>query len=128
MDLYSENILHHYKNPQNKGRIKSATISAEDVNPLCGDKIRIDLKIVDDKIAEISFDGEGCAISQASASMLTEEVVGKSLREGIEIGNQQIYDMLGVPLTSARVKCALLALVVLKKALTLYKFKDAKKD
>ena len=122
MDLYSENILHHYKNPRNRGRLETPTIWAEDSNPLCGDKIRIDLRIDETgKINEIVFSGEGCAISQASASMLTEMVEGKNLNEAAAINNENIYEMLGVSISPARVKCALLGLVTLKKALTLYK-------
>lgn len=126
MDLYAENILDHYKNPRKHGKIEDASIQAEDSNPLCGDKIRIDLKLEDGKIADIAFSGEGCAISQAATSMLAEEIEGKSLSEAATYDNQKIYTMLGVPVTTARVKCALLGLTVLKKAITLNKIANGR--
>lgn len=122
MDLYAENILDHYRNPHNKGKLENATVSFADSNPLCGDKIEMSVRISDVGVVEdIGFMGEGCAISQASASMLTDEVVGKSVDEVNAMTNEKIYEMLGVPLTTNRVKCALLSLVTLKKALALTK-------
>lgn len=115
-DLYRENILDHYRNPRNYGTIEDADISYEDSNPLCGDRVRIDLRIEDGKISEIKFSGRGCAISQASASMLTEMVEGADLDEIRELSAQDILDELGVPISPARVKCALLGLKVLKSA------------
>jgi len=126
MDLYAENILDHYKNPRRHGWLKDASIWAEDSNPLCGDKIRIDLKLENGKIADIAFSGEGCAISQAATSMLADEIAGKNLQEVAGYENEKIYAMLGVPLTTARVKCALLGLVVFKKALTLNKIQNGR--
>jgi nitrogen fixation NifU-like protein len=121
MDLYAEIILDHYKNPHHRGKLKNPTFFAEDLNPLCGDKIRLELEL-DSKqqVEDVAFSGEGCAISQASASMLTDEIIGKSLAEIGKITNENIYEMLQVPLSPARVKCALLSLVVLKKALFNY--------
>lgn len=122
MDLYAENILDHYRNPHNKGKLENATVSFADSNPLCGDKIEIGVRINDKGIIEdIGFTGEGCAISQASTSMLTDEVIGKSVDAVNGITNEKIYELLGVPLTTNRVKCALLSLVALKKALALTK-------
>ncbi len=121
MDLYAENILDHYRNPHNRGGLKNPTVSADEVNPLCGDKIRIELKIENDIIAQAGFTAEGCAISQAAASMLTDEILGKKYESIEKYENEKIYQMLGVPLTPARVKCALLSLFALKKALTLNK-------
>lgn len=118
MDMYAEIILDHYRNPQHYGKLEGATATAYDTNPLCGDKIEIGVRVKDGIIEETGFIGEGCAISQASASMLLDEITGKSLDAAEKITNEQIYAMLGVPLTAARVKCALLSLVVLKKALT----------
>lgn len=116
MDLYAENILDHYREPRHHGKLESATVSAADANPLCGDKIEIGLRLKDGLIEEATFTGEGCAISQAGASMLMEEIQGKSLEEIFKIANEDVYEMLGVPLTTARVKCALLGFVTLKKA------------
>lgn len=122
MDLYAENILDHYRNPHNKGKLEHSTVSFADSNPLCGDKIEISVRINDEGIVEdIGFTGEGCAISMASASMLTDEVINKTVDEVNSISNDKIYELLGVPLTTNRVKCALLSLVALKKALALTK-------
>ena len=121
MDLYAENILDHYRNPQNFGELESATVFAEESNPLCGDKLRFGLRIGDGKVEDIGFTGEGCAISLASSSLLTEKIMGKSLAEIGGLKNEDIYEMLGVEISAARVKCALLGFVCLKKALTIHK-------
>jgi nitrogen fixation NifU-like protein len=114
-DLYRENILDHYQNPRNYGTLDDPDISYEDDNPLCGDVIRIDLRLDGhDRISEVAFSGEGCAISQASASMLTEEILGKTLDEVKQIGKEDMLDMLGIQLGPVRLKCALLSLKVLK--------------
>jgi nitrogen fixation protein NifU and related proteins len=113
-DLYREQILEHYQNPSNYGTIDEPDITYEDTNPLCGDKIRIDLKIQDGKIAEIKFSGRGCAISQAAASILTEMVEGQDLEWVRDLSAQDILDELAIPISPARVKCALLGLKVLK--------------
>ncbi len=113
-DLYRELILDHYQHPHNHGEIPGADISYEDSNPLCGDKIRIDLKLKDNVVTDVKFNGKGCAISQASASMLTDELIGKSLDEVKKMDKQFILDMLGIPLGPTRIKCALLPLKVIK--------------
>ena len=113
-DLYKENILEHYQNPSNFGTIDQPDITYEDTNPLCGDRIRIDLRVQDGKIAEIKFSGRGCAISQASASILTEMVEGEDLETVRDLSAQDILDELAIPISPARVKCALLGLKVLK--------------
>ena len=114
-DMYREVILDHYKNPRNFGTLDPADISYEDDNPLCGDKIRIDLRLDENnRIKEIAFSGHGCAISQASASMLTEEILGKTLDEVKQFGKEQILELLGIELGPVRLKCALLSLKVLK--------------
>jgi len=114
-DLYRENILDHYQNPRNYGTLNDPDISYEDDNPLCGDVIRLDIKLDDEnRISQVAFSGEGCAISQASASMLTEEILGKSLDEVKQMGKDDILEMLGIQLGPVRLKCALLSLKVLK--------------
>jgi nitrogen fixation protein NifU and related proteins len=113
-DLYRENILEHYQNPSNYGTIDEPDITYEDTNPLCGDRIRIDVRVQDGKIAEIKFSGRGCAISQASASILTEMVSGESIEMVRDLSAQDILDELAIPISPARVKCALLGLKVLK--------------
>lgn len=113
-DLYREHILDHYQNPRNHGEIAEPDISHEEYNPLCGDRLVIQLKIEDDQVSDVKFHGEGCAISQASASMLTELVEGKSLDELKALTKDDILDMLGIPIGPVRMKCALLSLKALK--------------
>lgn len=113
-DLYRELILDHYQHPHNHGELPDADISFEDSNPLCGDRIRIDIRLKDNIVQDVRFNGKGCAISQASASMLTDELIGKSLDEIRTIDKQFILDMLGIPLGPTRIKCALLPLKVVK--------------
>ena len=114
-DFYRENILDHYRQPRNTGTLADATHSHEENNPLCGDVIRIDLHVnEDDVIDKVAFSGKGCAISQASASMLTEMIEGKSLEEAKQIGKDDILEALGIDIGPVRMKCALLSLKVLK--------------
>lgn len=124
MDLYGEIILDHFKHPHHYGKLEQPTFSAEDVNPLCGDKVQLDVLLDENgKIVDIGFTGEGCAISQASASMLTDELIGKTLEEASKLHNENIYEMMQVPLSPARVKCALLSLVVLKKGILQFRMR-----
>jgi nitrogen fixation protein NifU and related proteins len=113
-DLYRDNIIDHYQNPRNYGTLEHPDISYEDSNPVCGDEIRMDLKTQDGRVVEARFQGHGCSISQASASMLTEEIIGKTLEEVKQIDKQYLLDLLGIPLGPVRLKCALLSLKVLK--------------
>ena len=114
-DFYRENILDHYRNPRNKGHLENPTHVHEEHNPLCGDVIRINLHVNDeDVIEEVRFDGEGCAISQASASMLTEMIQGKTLEEAKQVSKDDILEALGIDIGPVRLKCALLSLKVLK--------------
>ncbi|MDQ7030415.1 MAG: SUF system NifU family Fe-S cluster assembly protein [Ardenticatenia bacterium] len=113
-DLYREYILDHYKNPRNYGTLANPDISYEDDNPVCGDRVRIDIKIENGRIADIRFQGEGCAISQASASILTEMVKGKPLDEVRQLSKEELLEQLGISLGPVRIKCALLGLKVLK--------------
>lgn len=118
--LYRDLILDHYRNPQNFGTLSEADASHEENNPFCGDHIGMALKTSDQRprtITDIRFHGEGCAISMACASMLTEKVLGKNLEEVRELKKEDILDMLGTELTPTRLKCALLPLEVLQKAL-----------
>ena len=113
-DLYRDNIIDHYQHPRNYGTLEHPDISFEDSNPVCGDELRIDLQVKDGKVADARFSGHGCSISQASASMLTEEIIGKTLEDVKQIDKQYLLDMLGIPLGPVRLKCALLSLKVLK--------------
>ncbi|MEA3337769.1 MAG: SUF system NifU family Fe-S cluster assembly protein [Chloroflexota bacterium] len=112
--LYREEILDHYRYPRNKGHLDDADISYHDHNPFCGDEITLELKIEDDKVVQVAFDGRGCAISQAAASMMTEEILGKSLDELREWNKDDILDLLGIEIGPVRMKCALLPLKALK--------------
>ena len=123
-ELYRDFILDHYRNPRNSGTLASPDASFEDNNPLCGDKIRMDLKLRDGLIEDIKFSGRGCAISQASASLLTEAVKGKTLAEVASIGKEDVLENLGINISAARLKCALLGLKVLKQALALKTTED----
>jgi nitrogen fixation NifU-like protein len=118
-DLYREVILDHYKNPRGHGVIEGADAHADGVNPLCGDEVSIYVQFGDDgeTVEEVKFSGRGCAISQASTSMLMEMVVGKTAQEIAELPKEELLEEVGIPLTPIRLKCALLGLGVLKVAL-----------
>lgn len=121
MDLYSEIILDYYKNPRNKEELADADISTEELNPLCGDDVTIHLKFNENnKVEKATFHGQGCAISQAATSMLTEKLRGLSTSQIKALTNDDIYDMLGIQISPGRVKCALLGLVCAKKAAILH--------
>jgi nitrogen fixation NifU-like protein len=114
-DLYREVILDHYKNPRHRGTLDPHDFTYEDENPLCGDKLRLDVQLDENqRVKAAAFSGRGCAISQASADMLTDSIVGKSLDEVKQISKDDILDMLGIELGPVRLKCALLSLKVLK--------------
>jgi nitrogen fixation protein NifU and related proteins len=114
-DLYREVIIEHYKNPSYRGQLDPHDISFEDENPLCGDHIRVDLRVGEDgRVTEAAFSGHGCAISQASADLLMENVIGKTVAEVKEMGKQDVLDLLGIELGPVRLKCALLPLKVVK--------------
>jgi nitrogen fixation NifU-like protein len=112
--LYREAILDHYRHPRHKGHLEAPDISYHDHNPFCGDEITLELKIEDGKVVQAAFDGRGCAISQASASMMTEEIIGKSLEELRGWTKDDILDLLGIEVGPVRLKCALLPLKALK--------------
>ena len=120
MDLYAENILDHYRHPRNKQKLApdlQYLVSHTEANLSCGDEISVSLNIKDDGIAEISWDGTGCAISQAAMSLLSEELHGKTVSEIEALTPKDVYDLLGVPIGPRRRKCALLGLHALKNAL-----------
>ena len=120
-DLYREEILDHYHSPRHRGRLPGANSTFEDDNPLCGDRIRMDVRFAEDgSIAEVRFTGEGCAISQATASMLCEHAEGKFTSQVTGWDKQKVLDLLGISLTPVRLKCALLPLKVLQAAIWKY--------
>jgi nitrogen fixation NifU-like protein len=114
-DLYRELIIERYKSPLYKGELDPNDITFEDDNPLCGDHIRIDLRVDDDdRVSEAAFSGQGCAISQASADLLVESIIGKTLDQVKALTKDDVLEMLGIELGPVRLKCALLSLKVLK--------------
>ncbi|MEK6953395.1 MAG: Fe-S cluster assembly sulfur transfer protein SufU [Candidatus Micrarchaeota archaeon] len=124
MDIYRENVLDHYRNPRNFGKMDNPDAKFHDSNPLCGDEIEIQLKISGGKVTEVKFQGQGCAISQASASILTEKLIGMSLEDAMKLEKEQITEWLGTDLTPSRLKCALLSLMVAKAAIDEFEKKD----
>lgn len=126
-DLYREQIIDRYKNPRMRGKLDPHDYTYEDDNPLCGDRIRIDLRVDGEgRVSEAAFSGEGCAISQASADLLMETVVGKSLEQVKSYGKEALLESLGIELGPVRMKCALLSLKVLKAGV--YGLEDLEED
>lgn len=114
-DLYREVIVEHFKNPGHKGVLDPHDISFEDENPLCGDHLRIDLRVDENNIVkEAAFSGHGCAISQASADLLLESIIGKSIDDVKKYSKSDVLELLGIELGPVRLKCALLSLKILK--------------
>jgi nitrogen fixation NifU-like protein len=118
-DFYRENILDHYKHPHNHGLLDEADALAEGQNPLCGDEVTVSLRFSEDgeTITDVGFEGRGCAVSQASTSMLTDLIKGKSVAEVAALPTTELLDEVGIPLTPVRMKCAILGLGVVKVAL-----------
>ena len=117
-DLYRDYILDHYKRPRNFGELESRDLEAHEHNPLCGDEIGVHIRVSDERIEDLRFHGHGCAISQASASIASEELKGMPLQQVAELDADWMLELLGIPVSAARRKCALLNLKVLRGAVT----------
>jgi nitrogen fixation NifU-like protein len=116
-ELYREQILEHYKRPHNFGRIEDADLEFEDTNPFCGDEQHVMLRLDDEgRVAEVAFEGQGCAISTAATSLLSDELVGKTRAELLALPKEEVLDLLGIEISATRMKCAMLGLKVVKSA------------
>ena len=124
-DLYRDYILEHYRRPHNFGVLDAPTASFEGANPLCGDRITMQIGVRDGVVKEIAFTGRGCAISQASASLLTDEIKGKPVAEVAKLTSRDVLDLLGIDISPARLKCALLSLDTVAHALADEAARDA---
>ncbi|MBI4017919.1 MAG: SUF system NifU family Fe-S cluster assembly protein [Candidatus Aenigmarchaeota archaeon] len=119
-EMYRENVLDHYRSPRNKGTLAKPDIKRVGQNPLCGDEIEVTIKLDGKRIKDVKFKGSGCAISQASASMLTEDIKGKPIGDIKKMERDDVVELLGVPISATRMKCAMLALVVVKHGIMSY--------
>ena len=119
--LYSDILLDHFRHPRNYGSLDAPDISNEQFNPLCGDRIRLELKLEESRVSEARFKGDGCAISTAAASLLTELVLGKSLEELTNVPDEQLISALESNIQPARLQCALLPLQALREGLKEFK-------
>lgn len=120
MDIYSENIMDHYKEPRNYGRMENANASFKDSNPFCGDNINVQLVIENNKIIDLRYECEGCAISKASSSIISEKIKGMNIKEVLRLNKDFVLDSLGIQLNPTRLKCALLSLRAVQKAIAKY--------
>jgi len=115
--LYREQILDHYKRPHNFGRVEHPDLEFEDTNPFCGDEQRVTMRLDEEgRVAEVAFEGQGCAISTAATSLLTDELLGRTREELLGLPKEEVLDLLGIEISATRMKCAMLGLKVVKSA------------
>jgi nitrogen fixation NifU-like protein len=117
-DLYRDFILEHYKRPRNFGELESPDLDAHEFNPLCGDELGVQIRVEDGRISDLRFNGHGCAISQASASIASEELIGMEVDRAAALDADWMLDLLGIDISATRRKCALLSLKVVRHAIT----------
>jgi nitrogen fixation NifU-like protein len=116
-ELYREQILEHYKRPHNFGRLEDPDLEFEDTNPFCGDEQHVTMRLdAEGRVAEVAFEGQGCAISTAATSLLTDELLGKTRAELLALPKEEVLDLLGIEISATRMKCAMLGLKVVKSA------------
>ena len=123
-DIYSENIMDHYRDPRNSGSLENPDVKFHDSNPLCGDEINIEIKIENNKLKDVKSSCQGCAISKASSSIVSEKVIGKDIKDIMKLEKEFVLDLLKIPLNPMRIKCAMLFLRALQKSIAQYLVKN----
>lgn len=119
-NFYREELMEIYKNPSHKGNLTNPTVHVRETNPMCGDVLDLDLQIADNQVTDAKFNGEACAVAHVAAELLIEEIKGKSVEEAKQISKEKLLELIGITLTTSRVKCATLSLEALQDAIKQY--------